>query len=422
MSFDPCLKKLMARGLALMGLAAVLFPVPAAEAGAEVPSGEVETATQAAEAPESVPMPLWAEQQLLVSYQKLFDAARQQRLSGVLDLAEKGLIRLLEGQAPEEVKRPALLELAFLKHEQKEWQKAQLLYAEFTRRYPNDPSVPEILFRQGTVYRELGIPSLALTKFYAVISSCLNLQLGQMDYYKKLVLRAQQEIAETHYLKGDMAEAADFFGRLLKLDSPDLNRSEIMYKLARAQAGSGAYEELVATGQIYLEKYPEGPDAPEMRYFLADGLKKLGRNKEALQAILVLLQAQQAQSKENPEHWRYWQQKAGNEIANQLYREGDYLNALQIYQTLAALNDAPEWQLPVWYQIGLVYENLKQHPKAAEMYEKVAVRAKDLGEPSPAMKAIVDMAAFRKEALAWEETARLANQRVQEDGQLRATN
>ena len=360
-----------------------------------------------------VAIELWAEQQLRASFQKLFDVARHQRLKKQLDLAEKGFIQLLEGRAPEEIKRPALLELALLKHEQAEWQKAQVLYAEFVRRYPRDPSVPELLFRQATIYRELGVPRLALTKFYAVISTCLNLELGEMEYYKKLVLKAQQEIAETHYLQGEMEEAADFFARLLKLDSPDLNRPEILYKLARAQAGAEHWEELVGTGKVYLSKHAKEADAPEMRFFLADGLKKLGRNKEALQEILLLLQDQEEQSKENPELWRYWQQKAGNDIANQLYREGDYLSALQIYQTLAELNSSADWQLPVWYQIGMVYENLKQNSKAAEMYGKVAERATELTERTPALDAVVEMAAFRKQSLAWEETAKEANQKMQ---------
>ena len=289
-------------------------------------------------------------------------------------------------------------------------------------RFPKDPSVPEILFRQGTIYRELGIPAMALSKFYAVISTCLNLQLGQAEYYKKLVLQAQQEIAETHYLQGDMAEAADFFARLLKLDTPDLNRTEVLYKLARAQAGCEAWEDVVSTGGIYLEQYAESSDAPEMRYFVADGLAKLGRHKEALREILVLLQGQEHLAVENPKLWRYWQQKAGNDIANQLYREGDYLSALQIYQTLAGLSATPEWQLPAWYQIGLVYENLKQPEQAAEMYERIAAGAQDVKGPTPALTTVVEMAAFRRKTLAWEKTARAANLEFQKETELTLPN
>ena len=407
-----CLKFGTVRNLALAGF--IAFHCVHGAESTHAPTGGISTnLPETNEEASPIPIELWAEQQLLASFQRLFDVARQQRLNKQFDLAESGLIQLLEGRAPEEIKRPALLELAFLKHEQKEWQKAQLLYAEFGRRYPRDPSVPELLFRQATIYRELGVPSMALTKFYAVISTCLNLQLGEIEYYKKLVLKAQQEIAETHYLRGDMAEAADYFGRLLKLDAPDLNRPEILYKLARAQAGAEAWDELVGTVRQYLEKFAGTPDTAEMRFFLADGLKKLGRNKEALEEILILLQQQEEHAKANPELWGYWQQKAGNDIANQLYREGDYLSALRIYETLAGLNDSPGWQLPAWYQIGLVYENLKQSAKAVEVYERILIRANELKERTPAMETMMEMAVFRKQNLEWEASARVTNQKLQ---------
>ena len=58
----------------------------------------------------------------------------------------------------------------------------------------------------------MGVPELALSKFYAVMSTCLNLKLDEMEYYQKLVLRAKAEIAETYYLQGKFEEATDYFG------------------------------------------------------------------------------------------------------------------------------------------------------------------------------------------------------------------
>jgi len=84
---------------------------------------------------------------------------------------------------------------------------------------------------------------------------------------------------------------------------------------------------------------------------LASALKKLGRNQESMKQVLLLLQSQQENVKKNPELWIYWQQKAGNDIANQLFKEGDYLSALSIYLGLADLNKSPAWQLPVLVSI-----------------------------------------------------------------------
>ena len=120
---------------------------------------------------------------------------------------------------------------------------------------------------------------------------------------------------------------------------------------------------------------------------------------------MKLLKSQADTVKTNPENWIYWQQRAGNDIANQLYIEGDYLNALGIYNHLASLSDAPVWQVPIWYQIGLIYERLSQPAKATDRYVAIAGREKDIvadGSP-PSVKTVLEMAKWRKEQIEWRE-------------------
>jgi tetratricopeptide (TPR) repeat protein len=299
--------------------------------------------------------------------------------------------------------------------EQREPSKAQQLFSEYVRRYPGDASVPEVLLRQAYLYRDLGVPVLALSKFYAVISTCLSLQLDQVEYYQNLVLRAQAEIAETYFLDGKFTEAADYFSRLLRLDTSELNRAEALYKLLRCYGALQKDNEAVATARIFVEKYPDSPDGAEARFLLVTALKRLGRTDDAVREIGELLQAQHRSAKADPKQWLYWQQRAGNEIANQLYREGDFINALQLYELLAQLNRTPEWQIPVWYQIGLVLEQLKQPEKASAIYDRVLARHKEATEkaPNPSLKQISEMAAWRKKNLDWETSARAANRELQ---------
>jgi tetratricopeptide (TPR) repeat protein len=345
--------------------------------------------------------------------QTQLEAARKMREDKEFSRSEAALIQLLEGKAPEEIKRPALLELGLVTQEKKDYQKAQQVFSEYIRRYPKDAAVPEVMLRQAYLYREMGVPTLALAKFYGVISNCLNLQLGEMEYYQKLVLRAQAEIAETYYLEGKYEDAIDYFNRLLKLNNTGLNRADVAFKLVRCYAGLQKHTQTIANARQYLEKFSNYPDAPEMRFLLADALKKLGQNPESLKEILELLQSQNDKSKSDPVQWLYWQERAGNNIANQLYREGDFMSALQIYQKLAEINSVAEWQMPVWYQIGLVYENLKQTEKASEMYDKIVAREKEIKESSSSLKAIIEMAAWRKKYIAWEANAKLVNDQLQ---------
>ena len=96
-----------------------------------------------------------------------------------------------------------------------------------------------------------------------------------------------------------------------------------------------------ASAQDFLTRYPNAPEKPEVRFYLATSLKELGRNNDSLREVLKLLQEQREQTKGRPEVWAYWQQRAGNLIANQLYREGDYTKALEVYLGLTQLDPSP---------------------------------------------------------------------------------
>jgi TolA-binding protein len=351
----------------------------------------------------------------LEKYQVALESARSLKSAKELKRSEAAFVQLLEGRAPDEIKRPALLDLAMVMQELREPTKAQQLFSEYIRRFPNDASAPEVLLRQAYLYRDMGVPVLALSKFYAVISTALNLKLDRLDYYQKLVLRAQAEIAETYFLEDKYAEAADYFNRLLRLESEDLDRSEALYKLARCYSALGKDNEAVATARTYLDKYPESADAAETRFLLASGLKRLGRTDDAIREIGELLKAQHQSAKADPRQWRYWQQRAGNEIANQLYREGDFINSLQVYNLLANLDSSAEWQVPVLYQIGLTFEQLKQPDQAKATYEKVIARYHEESKkaPSPALQQVSEMAAWRRQLLQWESSAQAANRELQ---------
>ncbi len=347
----------------------------------------------------------------LREFQIQLDLARKERLEKSAPLAASTLIALLETNAPAELQRQALFELALVSQDDNKPLKAQEIFAQYLSRYPDDPSVPEVLLRQGLLYRQMGVTSLAISKFYAVMSTALKLKLDNMDYYKKLVLQAQVEIADTYYLEGTYVEAADFFGRLLKTDAAGLNKAQIQLKLIRSLSCLTNQAETIAKAQVFLELYPNSSDVPEVRFLLASALKQVGRNQDSMKQVLLLLQSQEENVRKNPEIWIYWQQRAGNEIANLLYKEGDYLNALEIYLNLADLNKSPAWQLPVWYQTGLVYEQLQQWQKAADIYRRILDRQKELtdADASPSLLSLFDMAKWRRDYIAWMEKSKTTN-------------
>jgi tetratricopeptide (TPR) repeat protein len=260
----------------------------------------------------------------------------------------------------------------------------------------------------------MGVPVLSQSKFYAVISTCLNLKLEDMEYYQRLVLRAQAEIAETYYLQGEYEDAVDYLKRLLKLENVDLERAGVFFKLTQCYAKLSRWDECLAAANLFLEKFPKHIDAPETRFLKVEALKKLGRPKDSIAELEILLKTQHADAGRDPQQWLYWQQKAGNTVANEFYKEGDLLSALQIYQTLGDINTVPEWQLPVWYQIGLIFENLKYPQKALEMYGKIAERQQEVKDSNPGISAVIELAAWRKQNIEWEAAAKHATRMINE--------
>jgi tetratricopeptide (TPR) repeat protein len=284
---------------------------------------------------------------------------------------------------------------------------AQNKYLEYTAEFRSHPSKVEVQLRQGLLYREMGMMGLALSKFGSVVSSALDLRVGDLERMERLVLRAKAEVGETYFLQGKYAEAASSFSRLLKQDSPLLNREALSYKLIqslhRAQDTPGAVEQ----GQRFLVEFGGSEMEPEVRYILAKEFKLLGRAVDAKREILSLLQAESGRSRKDPAKWIYWQKLAGNEMANQLYAEGDFVATRTVYEHLAALDNSAAWQVPVWYQLGLVYERLGQRAKALEMYGDVLERETELTGASltPSLGAVIEMARWRKDAVGWMEKA-----------------
>ncbi len=372
---------------------------------------------QAEEANALPPPPAKATAQDL-EFQKQLEAASQQRHGGNYVLAAQTLIAILDTNAPSEFQRRALLELAGVAQDNNQWIKAQQIYAQYIHRYPDDASVPDILLRQGLLYRKMGINALATSKFYAVMSSALKLKLDNMDngtepmlYYKKLVLQAQIEIAETYYLEGKYQDSSDFFSRILKSDTPGADPEEIQLKLVRSLSYLTNYSATIGGAQTFLAQFTNSANTAEVRFLLAAALKDSGRTRDSMKQVLLLLQSQQENIQKDPQTWVYWQQRAGNEIANQFYKEGDYLEALEIYRSLAALDNSATWQVPVLYQVGLVYEQLQQWQKATETYDSIASRQKEMSPTNtpPTLASLFDMAKWRKEYMAWMQKASAVN-------------
>jgi len=388
-------------------------PSVASDLGALISTNLVKLRTPVTKGPERV-----------IVYQEKVDFARELRRKHDGLGAARVLVELLENETPAEFKRAALFELALIAQDEKQLSRAQQILSQYLQLFPKDPSVPEVILRQGLIYRQMGANQLAVSKFYAVMSSALNMKLDRFDYYTRIVLQAQTEIADTHLLQGQFQEAAELYVRLLKQQAAELNRPFIQSKLLSCLASLGQPSEVVGQAESFEAAYPDAPELAEVRFLHAQSLKQLGRTRESLAQIAKLLEAVQAAAERFPENWVYWRQRVGNGIANQLYQEGDYLNALELYTNLAELDRSPGWQLPAWYQIALIHERLDQPQKAAATFDAILAREKEMPPSTltPSLKGVIEMARWRKSHLAWRDKAVSAAQSLRLDSLQHGTN
>lgn len=340
---------------------------------------------------------------VLASFKSRLAAARNLITTRQFNLAGPTLVALLAENVPDEIRQTAMLNLGALAQAENDLPRAQAIFTQFLDRWPGDSRAPEILLRQGAIFRQMGLNNLALAKFYSVMTAALSLKNDQFANYQRLVLQAQVEIAETQYLAGRFTEAADFYTRLLKHIDNSVDRPKIQFRLIRSLIAIGRNEEAAGQAQDFLTRYPDGREAPETRYYLAQSLKAAGQSGEALRQVSIFLREQKSQTQDRPEVWAYWQQRVGNEIGNQLYKEGDYVKALEVYLNLSQLDAAPSWRLPVDYQVGLTYERLLQPQKAMDTYNQILARESTLGtNTTPGLKAVFDMARWRVGFIQWQ--------------------
>ena len=330
------------------------------------------------------------------------DYAREQRLNKEFGFAEQTLQKLMAADAPAEIHRKAMMELALLAQDQTNVTRALQIFSQYTKRFPDDERLPEIYLMQGLLYRETGALNLAMNRFYLVLSSAVQLKLEEIAYYQRLVLQAKAEIADTLVIQGKVDEAAETYSRLLALSTDQLNRPLIHSKLIRCYFQVGRKTEAVTEGEQFLLKYPDAAEMAEVRFMVAGIYKQTNRNTEATRHTLKLLQSQQAAAGSSPGLWAYWQQRTGNDIANQLYRDGDYMNALSVYGSISTLGTNAGWQLPAMYQMGLIYERLAQTQKASEIYARIVDREKTASpQGDNAVASVIEMARWRGDYLKW---------------------
>lgn len=344
----------------------------------------------------------------ITNYSRLAQLAAEK---GNLELAESTYNKLLDLDVPDVEKKTALIQMAGVFEKNQIYSKAIAVYEKIVKLFPLDPKSPEILLKLGRIYRETGAYQMAISKFYSVLNTTLKIDRKDFESYKLLTQQAQFEIAETYFVADDYQQADKFFSLLKRLNLSREDKARVEFKSIYCHYILNDYPTVIISARKYIETYPETKEVPECRYVLASALRRMNRTQEATDEVMALLRNEKPKEKADPKNWVYWQKKTGNQIANDLYQQTEFVKALTIYQALAKLDTAQEWQLPVVYQIGLCFERLRLLPRSLEAYHFITDECKKSqaagGTLPNSIETLRQMAEWRSDQVAWLQTTDL---------------
>jgi tetratricopeptide (TPR) repeat protein len=284
--------------------------------------------------------------------------------------------------------------------------KAAAIYEKYVKEFSDDEQVPRALLELGRTLRDMGVYKVAINRFYSVINSTLKFSPQDFAQYEMLAKTAQFEIAQTYFDAGDFVEAGKFFGRVRLLDLAPQDQARAQFMAAESEQLAGHLDAAVMLLKTYLSTAPDDANVPEARYLLATTLRQLKRHQEALEVTLELLRAEHSKNEADPKSWLNWQRRAGNQIANDLFQDGDSRNALAIYKGLLELASDPAWRLSVTYQIALCCERLFQVEDARQAYQAIIAAGQvkaGAPAPTPEAKEMASMATWRLAHMQWQD-------------------
>ena len=175
----------------------------------------------------------------------------------------------------------------------------------------------------------------------------------------------------------------------------------------------------------YSTLFPNSSYVPETHYLLALAYEHLNQDEESISQLLSLLreadfnpnstiEEEQLKSDRDRDYakieqlrtiWAFWKKKTGNYLANKFFEAGEYFNAYRIYSALQPIDDSPNWQVPLIYQIALCEEKLGNYVQASESYLEIEDYVNQVKEAreglagSKYLNFVFGMAKWRREQL-----------------------
>jgi tetratricopeptide (TPR) repeat protein len=349
----------------------------------------------------------------------------QHRRAGEYDFAVSALVKLLEKQPPVDYRKQAMLQLALIAELRKDWVKAHQIYRHYESLYPKDPNLPLVSLRLGLIYREMGADDLALSNLHSIIMMALKSEVVHGKYfplYRRIVLKAKTEIANTHLGNGDFETAARHYRMLIADEGGNdelgrLNLPSVRFKLCKCLSVLNDYSGLDREVTAFLSDHEGHELEADVRYLAVKSLQARKNYNEVFSQFRKILEIQPSSEGASQDSSDRWKLRVGLEVASQMVQSGDYVDSLRVYEALRDFAVEAEDEVTIQYQMGLVYERLHQPARAMVTYEKIQKQLSKRTDPraESSSSLIADMTGWRIGMLDWFRKKQLVLERMKDD-------
>lgn len=165
--------------------------------------------------------------------------------------------------------------------------------------------------------------------------------------------------AEIYFRRGEFADSASEYQRLLNEFPEDKRTKEARLQAGWAAHNAGRYADALRTAETVLREIPELPEADEWLYLKANCQRQLVRNEEAVATYRALLSR-------FPESRFARVARYEKALAN--YRAGNFEQAIE---DAGAVQDDPEMQKDAYWVLAESYAALKEDDRAVQFYRLI---------------------------------------------------
>ncbi len=322
-----------------------------------------------------------------------------------------------------EGRRVALLKLAQISEQNNKVEESQQYLAEYLKRYPEDPTIPVVLLRQGSLYSKMGAYDLERQKYYDSINAASRINFDGdkygLDYVRKIILISRSQIAESFFTeakksplqsaKESYLNAAELFGKLIVEGENDAGVDNVNSEVLSLKRISALYYHGLAANSLANHSPVDRvvnefkPVQDEAKQFLNNHRNAAPERMAELRFYLVKAELRLKSdaatiSNEYSKLWSIWNGKfpsdkiknwvriASEEVGEYLFFEKNYEEARKVFKRLVNLvtgsDKGPEAILELAFEMMKTISDIEEKAKNKKfdkiLYESVKPRLDNL--------------------------------------------